>query len=60
MSSETIPGGRTISADGYWQNANGQWIDEDGHLVDEPIKAGAPKKAAPEPAPAPQTPAKKT
>jgi hypothetical protein len=43
---ETIPGGKTISADGYWQNANGQWIDEDGHLVDEPVKANVPKKAS--------------
>ena len=47
---ETVPGGRTISPDGYWQNADGAWIDEDGHLVNEPIKADAPKKAPAAPA----------
>ncbi len=36
---KTIPGGLTISASGYWQNANGDYIDEHGKLVDEPVYA---------------------
>lgn len=50
---ETIPGGKYISADGYWQNADGKWIDEAGNLVDEPIKANEKKakKAGQEPNP---------
>lgn len=44
---DTIPGGKYISADGFWKNAEGQWIDEDGKVVDEPVKANAEKKAKP-------------
>jgi hypothetical protein len=40
---DTIPGGKYISADGYWQNAEGQYIDEDGKVVKEPVKAHQPK-----------------
>jgi hypothetical protein len=43
---ETIPGGLTISATGYWQNAEGQYVDEQGRLVDEPIYVQGPSVRA--------------
>lgn len=48
---ETIPGGLTISAAGYWQNAEGQYVDETGKVVDEPVyvKGAAPVAADIEP-----------